>query len=103
MKIGWVVHNPSVEYVETNMLKSGHFPHSLFLEMSTPSDYLLNDFTVLYLPVQGLCFSLNGEHERTCGATKGNICVVCKQIFPLYDNNKPSTGSFVGVGNLLGT
>lgn len=53
-------------YGETGMLKSDPPPHNLFLETSTPSDYILDDFTVLYLPVQGLCFFLNEEHERTC-------------------------------------
>lgn len=103
MKIGWAVHNPDVEYVETGMLKSGHLPHCLFLEMSTPSDYLPDDFTVLYLPVRDLCFSLNEEHERTCRARKGKIYVVCNRTFPLYNNNNPNLGSFMGVGNILGT
>lgn len=100
MKIGWAVHTPCIcrdRYAEVRP------PSSLFLEMSTPSDYLPDDFGVLYLPVQDLCFSLNEEHERTCRATKGKIYVVCKLIFPLYNNNKPNTGSFMGVGNLLGT
>lgn len=85
------------------MLKSEPLPHCLFLETSTPSDYILDDFTVLYLPVQDLCFFLNEEHERTCRATKGKIYIICKQIFPLYNGNNPNTGSFMGVGNLLGT
>lgn len=55
------------------MLKSGHLPHYLFLETSIPSDYILDDFTVLYLHVQDKCFFLNEEHERTCKATKNFI------------------------------
>lgn len=59
------------------MLKSDHLPHYLFLDTSTPSDYIL-DFSVLYLPVQDLYIFLNEEHERTCRVTKGKIYVVCK-------------------------
>lgn len=85
------------------MLKSDHLPHYLFLETSTPSDYILDDFTVLYLNVQDLNYFLNEEHEITCRATKGKIYIICKQIFPLYNDNNPNTGSFMEVGNLLGT
>lgn len=60
------------------MLKSDHLPHYLFLEISAPSDYILDYFTVLYLPLQDLCFFLNEEHERTCRATEGKIYLVCK-------------------------
>lgn len=78
IKAGWAVYNAGVEYVKTSILKSGHLPHYLFLEASTPSAYILDDFTVPRLPLQDLCFFLNEEHERACRATKGKIYIVCK-------------------------
>lgn len=65
-------------YGERGMMKSDPLPHYLFLEMSTPSGYILDDFTVLYLPVQDMCFFLNEEHERTCRATKEKIYIIFK-------------------------
>lgn len=56
MKAGWAVYNAGVW--GTGMLKSDHLPHYFYLETSTPSDYILDDFTVLYLTVQDLNFSL---------------------------------------------
>ena len=103
LKIERAEHNPGVGYIGTGILKSGHLPHCLFLEISTPDDYLPDEFTVLYLHVRGLCFSLNEEHEGTCRATEGKIYVVCKWIFLLYNSNKPTIGSSMGVGNLLET
>lgn len=102
MEVGWTFHRAGIEHAETGMLKSGHLLHGLFLEVSAARHCLPDDSAGLCLPVQGLCFSLKEEHEKTCRAMKRKIYVLCKWIFPLHNNNKPNTGSFMGVGDLLG-